>query len=100
MRDDLLEVLGCEGVCQLPRLGRACVQGRGIRRPSPMGRVKRLARETGRRLRLRGIVHRPKSSQLERGLPRVVALDQCSATGRANSLPGKCGDVAAAEGGS
>ena len=97
--DDLLEVLGCAGVRQFPGLSGARVQARGICRSSIVESGVRLARKTGCRLRLRGIIHRAESFHLERGLPRVVALDQCSATGRAYSLPGQCGDVAVAKGG-
>lgn len=58
LRDDLLEVLGRKRVRQLPRLGEAGVQARCVRRASRQGAGRGLARETGRRLRLRGLVHR------------------------------------------
>ena len=74
LRDDLLEILGREGIRQLPRLGGARVQARGVCRSSRVGASRRLAGETGCCLRLRGIVQSPESSHLERGLPRVVAL--------------------------
>lgn len=74
LRDDLFEVLEREGICQLPRLGEARIQTRGICHSSRMGASRRLAGETGCRLRLRGIVQSPESSHLERGLLRVVAL--------------------------
>ena len=67
-------------------------------RASRMGPGRGVAWETGRRLRLRGILHCPKSSHLERGLSCLVALDQRTPTGRADSLLGQYGDVAVAKG--
>ena len=99
MCDDLLEVLRREGVRQLPRLGSAGVKGRGIRRASAVGRGEQLARNAGRRLRLRGLFHCAESARMERGLPRLVASDQRSSAGRAGSLPRQRGDVATAQGG-
>lgn len=96
LRDDLLEVLGRKGVRQLPRLGGAHVQAGGVFRSSHMEADRRLARQTGRRLRLRGIIHRAASARLGRGLPRLVALDQRPSAGRAVALPGQHRDVAAA----
>lgn len=98
MCDDLLKVIGREGVRQIPCLGRAGIQGRGFRFASPMERGNRLARDAGSRLRLRGFVHRTESSRLERRLSRLVALDQCAVGGRADSLPRQRGDVAVARG--
>lgn len=98
LRDDLLEVIGRTGVRQLPGLGKARVQAGGICRSSRMGADCVLAWKTGRRLRLRGVVHRAESARLERGLPRVVAFDQRASAGRADSLPGQRGDVEIARG--
>ena len=67
-----------KGVRQLPRLGGEGVQTRGIRRTPTMGRGERLARDAGRRLRLRGVVHRAESAHLGRRLPRLVAINQCA----------------------
>ena len=49
MRDDLLEVLGREGVRERPRLGGARVQAEGVRRLAPMGADRGMARVAGRR---------------------------------------------------
>ena len=67
-------------------------------RTSRMGPGRGVAWETGRRLRLRGIVHRAKSSNLGRGLSCLVALEQCPTVGQPHILPGQYGDVAVAKG--
>jgi len=55
----------------------------------------RLARQADCRLRLRGILH-SRTADLERRLSGLVALDECPAAERTDSLPGQCRDVGVA----
>lgn len=97
LRDELLERLGRLGVRQLPRLGGAVLPGGGLRRLARLGAGRALARDAGGRVRLRGILD-ARPGHLERGISRLVASDKCADASGTDSLPGKCRDVALAEG--